>query len=221
MREVLFLMKAKNIILIGGGGHCKSCIEVIEAGSVYTISGVIDKHQFEIVGYNFLGNDLVIPSFADSKENFFLITVGQTKSATLRKKLFDLVYNSGGQCATVISPFSIVSRRSSLKEGTIVFHNAIVNADTSIGKNVILNNKSLIEHDCIIGDHCHISTGAILNGNCTMGNEVFVGSNSVIVQGINITSKVVIGAGSVVIKSIEEPGVYAGNPAHKISDNFG
>lgn len=210
-------MDNKNIILIGGGGHCRSCIEIIEACKVYKISGIVDKIQVETDDYILLGDDSIIPSLINA-ENYFLITLGQLKSAALREKLFDLVHNSGGNHATVVSPFSIVSRRSSIEEGSIIFHNVVINANTSIGKNTILNNKSLIEHDCVIGNHCHISTGAILNGNCTIGDGVFVGSNSVIVQGTNITSKVVIGAGSVVLKDIMEPGVYVGNPTRKILD---
>lgn len=209
----------KNIILIGGGGHCKSCIEIIESCNTYNIYGVIDNKQTEIADLNLLGNDSVISSYTTSSKNYFLITVGQIKSASLRKTLFNLVCYYGGSFATVISPFSHVSRKSFIQDGSIIFHNVQVNAGTRIGKNVILNNKSLIEHDCVIGDHCHISTGAILNGNCTIGDEVLIGSNSVIIQGINITSDVVIGAGSVVINDILEPGIYVGNPAKKISDN--
>ena len=35
----------KQIILIGGGGHCKSCIDVIENGNKYKIRGIIDKKK--------------------------------------------------------------------------------------------------------------------------------------------------------------------------------
>ena len=33
----------KNIILVGGGGHCRSVIDVIEQEGRYKISGIIDK----------------------------------------------------------------------------------------------------------------------------------------------------------------------------------
>lgn len=211
-------MKTNNIILIGGGGHCKSCIEVIELDRKYNIFGIIDKEDRVNTHYNLLGNDSMIPVLAKTPQNHFLITAGQVKTASLRKRLFDLVQNNHGKFATIVSPYSLVSRSTFIHEGTIIFHNAIVNIDVKIGRNVIINNNSLVEHDCVIGDHCHISTGAVINGGCNIGNEVLVGSNSVIIQYINITSKVVIGAGSVVIKDITESGVYAGNPISKISD---
>jgi acetyltransferase-like isoleucine patch superfamily enzyme len=45
-----------------------------------------------------------------------------------------------------------------------------------------------------------------------IGNKVSIGSNSTILP-VSICNNVVIGAGSVVTKDIDEPGIYAGNPA--------
>ena len=35
----------QKLILLGGGGHCKSCIDVIEQESKYTIEGILDKKE--------------------------------------------------------------------------------------------------------------------------------------------------------------------------------
>lgn len=48
-----------------------------------------------------------------------------------------------------------------------------------------------------------------------IGNHVSIGSNSTILP-VSICDFVVIGAGSVVTKNINEPGIYAGNPARKL-----
>ena len=45
-----------------------------------------------------------------------------------------------------------------------------------------------------------------------IGDNVSIGSNSTILP-VKVCNNVVIGAGSVVSKDIDEPGVYAGNPA--------
>ena len=44
-----------KIILIGGGGHCKSVIDVIEQQAQYEIAGIVDKPEFinnKILGYD-------------------------------------------------------------------------------------------------------------------------------------------------------------------------
>jgi acetyltransferase-like isoleucine patch superfamily enzyme len=45
-----------------------------------------------------------------------------------------------------------------------------------------------------------------------IGNNVSIGSNATILP-VDICDNVVIGAGAVVTKNIDEPGIYAGNPA--------
>ena len=204
------------IVLIGGGGHCKSCIDVIESAGVQ-IAGFIDKDpNSRIEGYKFLGDDLVIESLIRVK-NQFIITIGFIKNPTPRISLYNSIKEMGGQYATIVSKHAIVSKHSFIGEGSIVMHQALVNIESRIGNNCIINNKSLVEHNSIVGDHSHISTGAIINGDCVIGNSVFVGSNSVLSQGIHVTDNVIIGAGSVVVKNITEPGVYAGNPAKKMN----
>ena len=62
-----------DIILIGGGGHCKSCIDVIEQESVYSIAGIVDlpeKKGENILGYEIFANDDDISELANKYENF-------------------------------------------------------------------------------------------------------------------------------------------------------
>ncbi len=172
-------MKSKpKIILIGGGGHCKACIDVIELEGKYNIIGIIDvpeKFGDKILGYKVIGNDNDIPNLAN-KGNNFLITVGHLGNPGLRKRLFDTVKQNKGLLPVIISPLSHVSKHSSINEGTIIMHHVIINADAQIGKNCIINNKALIEHDTIIEDNIHVSTGAKINGNCFVGDNCFIGS---------------------------------------------
>ena len=49
-----------RIILIGGGSHCKSVIDVIEQEAKYEIAGIIDKPQLlgsKVLGYPIIGSD--------------------------------------------------------------------------------------------------------------------------------------------------------------------
>lgn len=184
----------KNLYLIGGGGHCKACIDVIESLNLYKIKGIFDREENlgkTVLGHEIIGVDEDVAQY-NSDENYFLITVGQIKSANLRMKLFDLNLNY----ATIISNKAYVSKHSTVGEGTIVMHDAFIGPNVKIGKNNIINTKALIEHDSQIGDHCHISTAAIINGDCSIGDEVFVGSNSVLKNNISVPSKTIIPYGT-------------------------
>ena len=205
-------MNSKNLILIGGGGHCKSVIDVAESAG-YTILGILDTAENvgkKVLNYSIIGTDDEIVNYVDKAH--FVITVGQIKDATLRMKLYAKVINSHGQFATLIASTARVSRYSAIGDGTVIMHQAVVNADARVGIGCIINTFANIEHDAVIGDFCHISTGTTINGNCTVGKGTFIGSQAVMVNGVSITEGSVIAAGAVVCKNISIKGIYSGNP---------
>lgn len=206
-------MNQKNLILIGGGGHCKSVIAVAESAG-YNILGILDIPQDvgkSVLDYKVIGTDDDIPQYADKAE--FIITVGFIKNPSIRINIYNKVKQAGGKLATIVASTAHVSRHACLGEGTVVMHQAVVNAGANIGENCIINTFCNIEHDVVIGDHCHISTGTMVNGDCNVGERVFIGSQSVLANGITVAEDIIVGAGSVVIKSILNKGIYAGNPA--------
>ena len=192
----------KPLMLIGGGGHCHSCIDVIELTKLYSIKGVIQPDGAGLVmGYPVLGSDSDLPKLL-KEINSVLITVGQIKSMKTRVKLYELVKQLGANLPVVISPNAYCSKNASVGEGTIIMHGAIVNAKSKVGANCIINSLALIEHDAIISDHCHISTGVKINGGVYIGRGSFVGSGVTIKEGITIGDEAVIGAGHVILKDV-------------------
>ena len=203
----------KTLILIGGGGHCKSVIEAAESAG-YSILGVLDMPEEvgkEILSTKVIGTDDNIPSYVDKAE--FVITVGFIKNPAIRIRLYNKVKEVGGKLATIIASTAHVSKYATIGEGTVVMHHAFVNAGAKIGDNVILNTFTNIEHDAEISDQCHISTGTMVNGDCKVGKNCFIGSQSVLANGITIGDDIIVGAGSLVRKSICIRGIYSGNPA--------
>ena len=190
----------KKLILIGGGGHCKSCIDVIEQENKYEIIGIldtVDKVGQKVLDYKIIGTDDDIEKYV-KQGAVFLITVGQIESADLRIKLFNKVKNYGGEFATIVSPFAYVSKHTNIDEGTIIMHGAIVNAGAKIGKNCIINTKSLIEHDCKIGDNCHVAVGAVLAGGVELKNDSFIGANATVAQYLHLPPKSFVKAGTLI-----------------------
>lgn len=193
-----------KIILIGGGGHCHSCIDVIEQHGRYTISGIIDLAEHsgkEVLNYPVIGTDADLPRFV-SQNYHFLISIGQIKSSRRRKELFDNLTSSKALLPAIISPGAYVSPHARIASGTIIMPGAIINAGATVGQNCIINSQALIEHGVTIGANCHIATGAIVNGDVILGAESFVGSQAMICEGLNIGSQVVIGAGSRIFRDV-------------------
>lgn len=204
----------RSLILIGGGGHCKSVIEVAESAG-YEIKGILDMPdevgKDVLPGHKVIGTDDEIPQYVEECD--FIITVGFIKNPALRIKLYNKVKAAGGKFATIVASTAYVSKYAELGEGTVIMHQAFVNAGAKIGDNCIINTFVNIEHDAEVGNQCHISTGTMVNGECKIGENCFIGSQSVCANCIEIASDIIVGAGSVVRKSIRVKGIYAGNPA--------
>lgn len=107
-----------------------------------------------------------------------------------------------------------------------------IQKDASIGKRTKVQSHTFICELVTIGDDCFIGHGVMFindlfskggpaGGDKTkwksthIGNKVSIGSNATILP-VTICDGTVIGAGAVVTKDINEPGIYAGNPAKLI-----
>jgi len=194
-------MKEK-ILLIGGGGHCRSCIDVIERENRFEVAGIVDEPEKKnqvVLGYSVIGSDADLPSLIKLFPHV-LITLGHIRSPRRRIELFDELERMGANFPTIKSPLAYVSPHARIAGGSIIMHYALVNAGARVGKNCIVNSRALVEHDAVIDDHCHVATGAVVNGGVNMGRGTFYGSCAVSEEYTAIPPGSFIKAGSVFSK---------------------
>ena len=187
------------LVLVGGGGHCRSCIDVVEAAGEWRIAAILDvanRVGERVLGHAVAGTDAEIDRYA-AEGMAFLVTVGQIKSADVRISLYERIRAAGGRLPTIVSPHAYVSPHGKLGAGTIVMHRAVVNAGAIVGDNVIINTMALVEHDARVGNHCHVSTAAVVNGEAIIGERSFVGSNAIVHQCARVPDGSVVPAGAV------------------------
>ena len=207
-----------QLLLIGGGGHCRACIDVIEQQGTYRIAGIIEQpghRERTLPGYPVVGTDDDLPRLLHNTPRA-LITLGFSRGPERRRELYRQVRANNGRPATIVSPLAHLSAHAQLAEGSIIMHQALVNAGARVGVNTIINSQALVEHDCIIGDHCHIATGARINGGCQIGDGCLIGSGAIILPGRSIAAGSRIGAGAVVTRNITAPGTWVGCPARPL-----
>jgi sugar O-acyltransferase (sialic acid O-acetyltransferase NeuD family) len=197
----------KSLLLIGTGGHAKSCINLIEGSNKFFIKGLISEKKADvgkmIINKKIIGTDKDL-FFLKKKIIYAGIGIGQVQNWKIRLKFFILLKNFGYKIPAIISKFSTVAKSSEVDEGTYIFDKVVVNSNVKIGKNCIINTGSVIEHDVRIGNNSHISTGAIINGETEVGNNTFIGSGAIIKNGISIGNNCVIGIGKVIKSSIKD-----------------
>jgi len=112
-----------------------------------------------------------------------------------------------------IGPFVEIQRDVTIGHGTRIQSHAFVCELVTIGNDCVISHGVTFINDTF-------QTGGPARGDrslwrCTsIGNRVAIGSNATILP-VRVCDDVVIGAGSVVTRDIDEPGIYAGNPARK------
>lgn len=199
----MYLMKNK-ILIIGNGGHAKSCIEIINQYKNFHVAGFVCEKKEKMKSFlniPCVGEDKDL-EYINKKYKYCAIGIGQLRDYSIRKKLFTKLKKIGFVLPSFVSKNSYVSRFSSIGEGTFVMNNCVINSSAKIGSNCIINTGSIIEHDVEIGDNTHVSTGVIVNGQAKVCENVFIGSGSVVVNDIKIEKKSFIKAGTVIKRSL-------------------
>lgn len=199
-------MSATPLLLLGAGGHARSCIDVIEQEASFQVAGLVGlpgEVGDLVLGYPVLGTDDDLPSlFRDYAHA--LVTIGQIKSPEVRIRLFEAGEKGGCRLPVIVSPRAYVSKHATLGAGTIVMHGAVVNAGVTIGRNCIVNSQALVEHDSVVGDHCHLSTGVVINSGVRVGTGTFIGSNASVRQGVRVGDRCVVAMGRRVLKDFDK-----------------
>jgi len=212
-------MSGSSLILVGGGGHCRSVIDLVKSVGEFRIHGILDRQENigkSVAGCTVIGTDSMIIDLVREGHSF-LITAGQVDRSPLRKELFDAVRSAGGELVTIVSPQAYVVTGVELGAGCTIGHGAVVNSGARIGDNCIVNTGAIIEHDALVGSHCHIATGAVVNGGCTIGTACMIGSRAVLLQGIHVGAECVVGAGAVVLRDVTPGLTVVGVPANSIT----
>ena len=145
----------KELLLIGGGGHCRSVIDVIECANEYKIVGIVEKdHSVDnICGYDVIGTDDQLKALI-GQHGHILVTVGQIKTADIRKQLFEKAKRFGALLPVIVSPAAYISRHATVKFGSVVMHGAIVNTCVVIfSSRASSPKKSHRRHYC---EFCHV-----------------------------------------------------------------
>lgn len=207
----------EKIILVGGGGHCKSIIESINRVKQFEIVGIVDKKPSECIelGIDVIGSDEALNLLYKSGIKNAFIGVGSVGNPNIRIKLYNILKNLGYIFPKIVDKTAIVSPSAIIKDGAFVGKGAIINAKVTIEKQCIINSGSIVEHDCNINEFVHLAPGVTLSGGITIGKRTHIGTNATIIQNINIGNDVIVGAGSVIVKDINNGAKVYGNPGRE------
>jgi len=200
----------KKIILVGGGGHALSILEMAPNHDIFL--GYCDCKETLAMPIIYLGTDEEVLSKYSPNDYDVLHAVVYTSEVNLklRSKLINKFKSYNG--AKLVASSAVVTPSSAIGEGTVVLHKAVVNR-AKVGDDCVINTGVIIEHGVTVGDNVFLGTSAVVCGDAKIGNNVFIGAGSIIRDGVSICDDAIIGMGAIVTSDITKSGVYVGTPA--------
>lgn len=210
----------KKLLLIGGGGHCKSIIDSLISGrNDFDQIGIIDTKEkvgTDISGIKIIGSDSELEELYDEGYRYAFISLGSVGNPDKRMKCYDYLRGIGYELPNIIDKDSIIAKEVKLECGIYVAKRVAINAGTQISECAIINTGAVVEHDCKIGKFVHIAPGSVVCGNVSVGDYSHIGANSTIIQGIKIGDRALIGAGSTIIREVSMGITVVGVPGRRI-----
>jgi len=203
----------RSVSILGAGGHTRSLMSLLRNCS-FNVLGIYDE-SYDVENIELINEAQVLGGLyaCDFKKEEVVLSFGDNNK---RKKLYTK-YLRSVLSESLVHSTSFVDETAELGASNFIFAKSIINSNAKIGVNNIINTGAIVEHESHIGSHNHISVGSIVCGRATIGDNCFLGAGSVVIDKVQVCSDVTVGANAVVIKSIDVPGVYAGNPARRIS----
>lgn len=205
-----------KIILIGGGGHAHSIIDV--AGSE-NIAGYVSPQPAESMApLAWLGNDNSFINDARKSADTLPsvhITLISGRDGKMYPRRALLSRYADFNHPSVVASDATISSTASIAEGCAIMHLAYIGPGTTIGQFSVVNTGAIIEHDVHIGANTFIGPGAVICGGVTIGDDCYIGAGAKIRNGIAIANGTILGMGAVATSNIHGGGTYVGCPAKK------
>lgn len=210
-------METKRLLLVGGGGHCRSVLDCIRRLNRYDAFGIVEREGGEgLSSVPVVGTDADLPALYEAGWREAVVTLGSIGNSERRRALYDLLKKTGFTLPVIADPSAVISADARIEEGVFIGKLAVVNAGTHIGRCAIINTGAIIEHECEIGGFAHISPGAILCGSVTVEENTHIGAGTVIRQRMRIGGNTLIGIGSTVVKDIAAQAEAFGSPCRVV-----
>ena len=181
-----------DLILLGGGGHAKVLMDVVQAQNS-RIAGYSDPNP--CAWLDAIAITRIAEAQLGASSQLIMGFVGLDCQALERRYSIMRSYrDKGAYFPTLIHPSATISPTAHIAPGAQILPGAIINAYATIGEGCVINSKAVVEHDAVIATGVHIAPGAVVLGGATIGGFSYIGSNAVVVQNSQIPPRTFVKA---------------------------
>jgi len=212
----------RSVVVIGGGGHGREVLDVIDAHNSagrpegLDVLGVVDDGPSELTharlkqrGVPFLGSLRQWLS-ENTREVGYVIGIGD---GTARRSIDRAMTRAGLEAVSLVHPASTAGFGVSLAPGAVVFAGAVLATNIQIGRHTHVHRCATVGHDCSLGDFVTVNPSASISGDCVVEDHVMIGVGAAILQGLTVGRGATVGGSACVVRDVGAALVVKGVPA--------
>jgi sugar O-acyltransferase (sialic acid O-acetyltransferase NeuD family) len=190
--------ESNSILILGGQGGAKMCIDAIRSKSEFEIIGIVDSKlrvgdlvsKIPVIG----GENLLFPLYKKGI-NKIVVSFSSLKNLTKRQEKINELKKIGFQLPNIFHSQAVIESSSSFGEGNIVLASSIIGSCCQIGSFNYVNTGAIICHDAIVENNNHFAPNSVIAGRINIGNNNLIGINVSTFYDITIGSNVIINNG--------------------------
>ena len=194
-----------RVLIVGGGGNAKVCIDLLRSMQTHEIVGIIDASLDPMssgLGVDVVGGNDELSRLFEEGVRYAVVGFGALREPQARQRILAELRRIGFVLPNLIHPSATVEPSATLGEGNQIMAGAIVGSAVVLHDNCIVNSGAIVSHDCELHDNVHLAPGAILAGDVRVGRNTLVGMGATVYFGVQLGEDVTIGNGSDVLYDV-------------------
>ena len=200
------------ILILGGQGGAKMCIDAIKSRGEFEIVGIVDSElrvgdivsNVPVIG----GENLLIPLYKKGVQKI-VISFSSLKDLSKRQKKISILKDIGYQFPNIIHSAALVEPTVDFGEGNIILALSMIGSCCKVGNFNYINTGAIICHDSVVGDNNHFAPNSVIAGRVKVENnnliginvstfyDIKIGSNNIINNGVSVNNNI---SDSVILK---------------------
>ena len=206
----------RRVVMLGGGGHAKMCIDIMKQMKTYEIIGIVDRNikmGTKVMGIPVIAKDRDIDfkRLYNDGIKLSVIGIGAAKDHSMRDKVYKKLKKFGFYLPNIIHPKASIEASVIMGEGNQFMANAILGSEVKIQNNCIINSGAIVSHDSVLENNVHIAPGAILAGGVFVGENSLIGMGSTIYLYVKIGKHVTIYNNCSITKNVPDNSIIKNN----------
>ena len=200
-----------RVVVFGAGGQGRQTIDVLEAGGVHAVVGVVDPGL--ATGARVAGHPVVDPAeLAALGADGFVVAVGDNVGrASVAERV--RTEHPALELVAAVHPAAVVARDAVVGAGATLMAGVVVANGCTVGDGSLLGTNASLDHDGVLGPWASLAPGVATGGNVTIGAFSAIGVGAALIHGVTVGPHSVVGAGAVVLRDVPDHVVAHGVPA--------